>query len=200
MKYEECKVGTRVKFEGVIVERRHYDRIVKVLTDSGEESYVIPSVLQPAEPNPKYDPSRPYRRGDLVRIVGFGGRLFGYASNPVLANGHKIGDVVRIEGDEDSNYDVKLPNGYLYDSTYPYIHVACVELVEAVDDQKEYIVKDGYDFVCVLRRKDKEVVATFHSNLEKGMPYEEAHALAEKLCAELNEREDNNKKAGVSGN
>lgn len=98
---------------------------------------------------------RKYKKGDTVRVTGCQGRLFSVCGTAELNNGVELGvECVLVEG-EDSEYDVKLPSGILDDAEV-YISVACIELVQAVEDKKkEAILKhiDGGKH-CQLYRVD----------------------------------------------
>lgn len=187
MKFEDCKIGTRVKLEGEITNGSNDERSVLIKDDSGIWGYVDPRLLSLA--GAKHAPKRRRRKGDLMRIVGFGGRLFGKGIKKTLANGYKFGDVVRLVDDEDTGGDVRVPNEVLKWGNR--LCVACLELVEAVEDQKEYIVDIDDEFVYVRsRRRDREIVATirYSSGL---MTRENAIAGAKQLCVSLNGGEEN---------
>ena len=77
---------------------------------------------------------REYRAGDTISVTGFQGRLFRGCSGRKLAPGVPIGVECVLESDEESDFTVRLPKGILQDS-YRYISVACIELVQAVEDK-----------------------------------------------------------------
>ena len=79
---------------------------------------------------------RKYKKGDTVRVTGCQGRLFSSSGEIKLAEGVSLGVECVLNGDEDDDFDVKLPEGILvYDKEY--ISVACIELVEAVEDKQK---------------------------------------------------------------
>ena len=77
---------------------------------------------------------REYRAGDTISVTGCQGRLFRGCSGRKLAPGVPLGVECVLESDEDSDFTVRLPKGILQDS-YRYISVACIELVQAVEDK-----------------------------------------------------------------
>lgn len=83
---------------------------------------------------------REYQAGDTIRVTGCQGRMFAAHGNRKLNNGVKLGVECVLVGGEDEEHDVKLPRGILYDGDV-YISVACIELVQAVEDKpKEAIL------------------------------------------------------------
>lgn len=77
---------------------------------------------------------RDYRKGDTVRVTGCQGRLFSGVGRKELAHGVEFGVECVLVGDEDDDHNVKLPRGILADDDV-YISVACIELVQAVEDK-----------------------------------------------------------------
>lgn len=74
MQRNECKPGTEVIIRGTIRKDDGGDFFpikVTIHHDDGRKEDVCfePSALEAAQP--KYDPARKYRKGDLVRITGF---------------------------------------------------------------------------------------------------------------------------------
>lgn len=148
MQRSECKPGTEVIIRGTIKrdDGTDYSPIeVNVRRDNGEmrgPSFFDPSQLEPAQP--KYDPARKYRKGDLVRITGFHGRLFGCGNNRELSSNNAIGSQVTLLDDENKGGDVPLSNGVLLYGLN-FLSVACIELVkpvEEIEEEQPYKVKE----------------------------------------------------------
>lgn len=59
----------------------------------------------------KYDPNRKYKKGDLVRITGYRGRLFGCGNKREINDEYKLGVEVVLQEDEDYSGDVVIPEG-----------------------------------------------------------------------------------------
>lgn len=83
---------------------------------------------------------REYQAGDTIRVTDCQGRLFAAHGNRKLNNGVKLGVECVLVGGEDEEHDVKLPSGILYDGDV-YISVACIELVQAVEDKPTYAIE-----------------------------------------------------------
>ena len=136
MQRNECKPGTEVIIRGTIKEDDGTDfNSIKITIrrDDGktEDGFFDPSALEPAQA--KYDPARKYRKGDLVRITGFHGRLFGCGGERKLSKGNKIGTQIALHEDETPGGDVSLPDGFLLNRNN-YLSVACIELVKPVEE------------------------------------------------------------------
>lgn len=89
---------------------------------------------------------REYQEGDTIRVTGCQGRLFGACGARKLKNGVKLGvECVLVRG-EDDEHDVVLPAGILADGDV-YLSVACIELVQAVEDKIAVVkhIDDGPD-------------------------------------------------------
>lgn len=115
MQRNECKPGTEVIIRGTIVEDDGTDFApIKITThrDDGktEDDFFEPSALETAQL--KYDPARKYRKGDLVRITGFHGRLFGCGLKRELSPNNAVGDQVVLSSNEDAGGDACLPDGF----------------------------------------------------------------------------------------
>lgn len=84
---------------------------------------------------------REYQAGDTIRVTGCQGRLFCCCGPRTLNKGVEFGvECVLVKG-EDYECDVQLPDGILSNNDN-YISVACIELVQAVEDKpKEAILK-----------------------------------------------------------
>lgn len=128
------------------------------------------------EKEPKLNPERKYRMGDLVRIVGFNGRLFGNGSFKQLAYKEKIRACVELLSDEDKAGDVQIPDGILADS-HIYISIACIELVKPVEEIKPdniCFVKENKENKCFEVHNNSGVLASFYYGPEIGLTKEEA--------------------------
>ncbi|WP_290564888.1 hypothetical protein [Akkermansia sp.] len=178
MDIKKCKVGTRVQFNGTIIPGVNDIVSVYVRSDDGEEHYINTRLIKPATPH--YDLKRKYRKGDLVRITGFHGRLFGNGDARELGENNKIGTQVTLFRDEDEAGDVCLPDGVLlYGNNW--LSVACVELVKPIEEtEKEdpYLVDAG-----AAERRNGGIVVVF-SYEKHGR--DNANRMAQKVCDELN--------------
>ena len=148
MQRNECKPGTEVIIRGTISEDDGMDFNpikITIRRDDGktEDGFFDPSALEPAQA--KYDPARKYRKGDLVRITGFHGRLFGCGGNRELSANNAIGDQVALCGDEVPGGDVSLPDGFLLNKN-SYLSVACIELVKPIEEieaEQPYYIEEA---------------------------------------------------------
>lgn len=178
MDIKKCKVGTRVQFKGTIIDGLNDIVSVHVRSDDGEEHYINTDLISPA--TPQYDPTRKFRKGDLVRITGFHGRLFGNGGARELGKNNKIGTQVTLFRDEDEAGNVCLPDGVLsYGNNW--LSVACVELVKPIEEtEKEdpYLVDAG-----AVERRNGGIVVVF-SYEKHGR--DNANRMAQKVCDELN--------------
>lgn len=77
---------------------------------------------------------REYKEGDTVRVTGCQGRLFCNYSSRRLNSGVSLGVECVLVGGEDPYHVVRLPRGILADDN-TYLSVACIELVQAVEDK-----------------------------------------------------------------
>lgn len=195
MQRSECKPGTEVIIRGTVKrdDGTDYDPIeVNVRRDNGEmggPDFFDPSQLEPAQP--KYDLARKYRNGDLVRITGFHGRLFGMGNERELA-GKKILGVVTICSDEELGGDVGLPDGILLHG-FNYLSVACIELVKPVEEieaERPYKVEDVGSCFQVRKGGNYIYEVFWESNTCPKSPYSkgEAREKAKELCDELNRK------------
>lgn len=141
----------------------------------------------------KYDPARKYRKGDLVRITGFHGRLFGCGGNRELSKGSKIGTQIVLHEDEIPGGDVSLPDGLLLNKNN-YLSVACIELVKPIEEieaEQPYYVEEEDDSFGVWFKKDSEIVLRMHCvsfGDGREVTREEALEKALELCDELNRK------------
>lgn len=195
MQRNECKPGTEVIIRGTIKEDDGTDfnsiRIT-IRRDDGktEDGFFDPSALEPAQP--KYDPARKYRKGDLVRITGFHGRLFGCGGEGKLSKGNKIGTQIALHEDEIPGGDVSLPDGFLLNRNN-YLSVACIELVKPIEEieaEQPYEVKEMTYSFRVTRGDYYMHTIWWNSDACLTSPYNKEEALekAQELCDELNRK------------
>lgn len=196
MQRNECKPGTEVIIRGTIKEDDGTDfNSIKITIrrDDGktEDGFFDPSALELAQA--KYDPARKYRKGDLVRITGFHGRLFGCGGERKLSKGNKIGTQIALHEDEIPGGDVSLPDGFLLNKNN-YLSVACIELVKPIEEieaEHPYYVEEEDDSFGVWFKKDSEIVLRMHCvsfGDGREVTREEALEKALELCDELNRK------------
>lgn len=98
MKQEECQIGTAVYLSGNIVNIKGRFRPIQVQTPTGTIWTEATDLLKQDDVIPKYDPRRPYRKGDIVkaRLHGRGflwakdGELFTVAEDEYPGRSHII--------------------------------------------------------------------------------------------------------------
>lgn len=196
MQRNECKPGTEVIIRGTISEDDGTDfNSIKITIrrDDGktEDGFFDPSALEPAQA--KYDPARKYRKGDLVRITGFHGRLFGCGGNRELSANNAIGDQVALCGDEVPGGDVSLPDGFLLNKN-SYLSVACIELVKPIEEieaEQPYYIEEADASFDVWFKKGSEIILRMHCvsfGDGREVTREEALEKALELCDELNRK------------
>lgn len=194
MQRNECKPGTEVIIRGKIKEDDGTDLhpiIVDIHGSKREEIRRLdPSQLEPART--KYDPARKYRKGDLVRITGFHGRLFGCGGNRELSANNAIGGQVALCGDEIPGGDVSLPDGFLLNKNN-YLSVACIELVKPIEEieaEQPYRVEEMNWSFRVARDIYYMHTIWWKSDACLTSPYNKEEALrkAQELCDELNRK------------
>ena len=128
---------------------------------------------------------REYRAGDTIRVTGCQGRLFGACGARKLKNGVELGvECVLVEG-EDAEHDVKLPRGILADDNI-YLSVACIELVQAVEDKTAVVehIDVGPDnrLFSVSDPESQQAIAQIWHDTDR-LPEEVAKAFAESIKA-----------------
>jgi hypothetical protein len=139
----------------------------------------------------KYDPNRKYKKGDIVRITGYRGRLFGYGDKRELEESCKLGIEVVLDEDEDYGGDVVVPAGILKGNNV-LLSCSCIELVKPVEE----IGKNTYEVFdtgkCFqIRDRDCCIYAIYWETYScPRSPYnrEEALSKANELCDELNNK------------
>lgn len=195
MQRNECKPGTEVIIRGTIKEDDGTTKdpiLVKIHDNRGsyESLFFEPSFLEPAQA--KYDPARKYRKGDLVRITGFHGRLFGGGDSRVLDENNAIGIQVTLCKDENLVGDVSLPDGIL-SHHFTYLSVACIELVKPIEEieaEQPYRVEEMTFNFRVARDVYYMHTIWWNSDDCPTSPYNKEEALrkAQELCDELNRK------------
>lgn len=196
MQRNECKPGTEVIIRGTIKEDDGTTKdpiLVKIHDNRGSYGSLFfePSFLEPAQA--KYDPARKYRKGDLVRITGFHGRLFGCGGNRELSANNAIGDQVALCGDEVPGGDVSLPDGFLLNKN-SYLSVACIELVKPIEEieaEQPYYIEEADASFDVWFKKGSEIILRMHCvsfGDGREVTREEALEKALELCDELNRK------------
>lgn len=196
MQRNECKPGTEVIIRGTIKEDDGTTKdpiLIKIHDNRGsyESLFFEPSFLEPAQA--KYDPARKYRKGDLVRITGFHGRLFGCGGNRELSANNAIGDQVALCGDEVPGGDVSLPDGFLLNKN-SYLSVACIELVKPIEEieaEQPYYIEEADASFDVWFKKGSEIILRMHCvsfGDGREVTREEALEKALELCDELNRK------------
>lgn len=196
MQRNECKPGTEVIIRGTIKEDDGTDfNSIKITIrrDDGktEDGFFDPSALERAQP--KYDPARKYRKGDLVRITGFHGRLFGCGGNRELSANNAIGGQVALCGDEIPGGDISLPDGFLLNNN-SYLSVACIELVKPIEEieaEQPYYIEEADASFDVWFKKGSEIILRMHCvsfGDGREVTREEALEKALELCDELNRK------------
>lgn len=195
MQRNECKPGTEVIIRGKIKEDDETDLqpvLVGIHHDEGktEDVFFEPSALEPA--HAKYDPARKYRKGDLVRITGFHGRLFGCGGERKLSKGNKIGTQIALHEDEIPGGDVSLPDGFLLNRNN-YLSVACIELVKPIEEieaEQPYRVEEMNWSFRITRGGYCMHTIWWNSEACLTSPYNKEEALrkAQELCDELNRK------------
>ena len=195
MQRNECKPGTEVIIRGTIKEDDGTDfNSIKITIrrDDGktEDGFFDPSALEPAQA--KYDPARKYRKGDLVRITGFHGRLFGCGGERKLSKGNKIGTQIALHEDETPGGDVSLPDDFLLNRNH-YLSVACIELVKPIEEieaEQPYRVEEMAFNFRVARDIYYMHTIWWKSGACPTSPYNKEESLrkAQELCDELNRK------------
>lgn len=140
----------------------------------------------------KYDPNRKYKKGDIVRITGYRGRLFGYGDKRELEENRKLGIEVALGEDEDYGGDVVVPAGILKGNNV-LLSCSCIELVKPVEEMRKKYTYNVFDEgICFQIRANKSVVYEIYwkTGVYPGSPYSKEEALnkANELCDELNNK------------
>lgn len=192
MQRNECKPGTEVIIRGVIVKDEGIEPLpIRVRWKDGSSFIFNPEHLEPALPKTKYDPARKYRKGDLVRITGYHGRLFGMGDARELGENNEIGTQVKLSEDEYDGGCVALPAGVL-SNCRKFLSVACIELVKPIEEievEHPYYVEEKDDSFGVWFKKGSEIVLRMHCvsfGDGREVTREEALEKALELCDELN--------------
>ena len=135
---------------------------------------------------------REYKKGDTVRVTGCQGRLFSSTGGRKLAEGVSLGVKCVLNGGEDDDFDVELPKGILLDDK-EYINVACIELVEAVEDKQKGAILEHIDggkhcqLYKVNTHDDEYMIAQiWYDHLPKDVAEKFAHAIKAAYDAIIN--------------
>lgn len=135
---------------------------------------------------------RKYKEGDTVRVTGFQGRLFGSTGEKKLAEGVSLGVECVLKRGEDEDFDVRLPDGILADGS-EFISVACIELVEAVEDKQkgailEHIDRGKHCQLYKVNTPDDEymIAQIWYEHLPKDVAEKFAHAIKAAYDAIIN--------------
>lgn len=137
---------------------------------------------------------RPFKKGDLVKIVNHQGRPPKSASRPRVISGRWKDTIYEVTEDEDEyNYTVKIREyntEYTNDVTWHELfHFSFLQLITRVDKRVPYEVIDSPNTYNIVdhRRNGGGCIITLHK-LEPTNTRE----LADKLCADLNKTAGNN--------
>jgi hypothetical protein len=133
------------------------------------------------ETSPKYDPNRPFRKGDKVRAVEYKGRKG--TDCPDFT-----GKIYTVSQEEKSNKLLKLTDGFF---VY-YIDPAYVKLVTPIEElepysvslRQELTVDDTYPYCAVIDHDGNEVARFYCEQYEEGKARAAAEAERDRLNAE----------------
>lgn len=137
--------------------------------------------------NLKYDPNRPFRKGDKVQVVKRNGRCYGGFGEFLL------GEFCIVENNEEKNKDICITRkGFLFQ-----INSAYLELITPVEEHTPYYIEEkDIEYQVRMRKSGMDcLIATF--KFENGDEYpeqyghmlpsmEQAKAAAEAECEHLN--------------
>ena len=131
---------------------------------------------------------RPFKKGDLVKIVDHKGRPPKSASRPLVISGRWKDTVYEVTEDEDEytctvklrEYNTENTNNVAWNETF---HFCFLKLITRVDKRVPYEVIDSPNTYNIVdhRRKGNGCIITLHK-VEPGNTKE----LADKLCTDLN--------------
>lgn len=135
---------------------------------------------------------REYKEGDTIRVTGCQGRLFSSRGKRRLNDGVKLGVECVLVGSEDNDSDVRLPDGILANDA-EFISVACIELVEAVEDKKKEAIVKHVDWgkhaqLYTVNTPDDEyaIAKIWYDHLPKELAEKFAHAIKAAYDAIIN--------------
>lgn len=144
-----------------------YDEVVREDSFTHPENIILPSELQPT---PKYDPCRPLKKGDKVKLRE---EVQGRKTSRFVT-GLSLGKIYTVETDEfNHTVDIVGDEGL---GRYSFVHL---ELVTPVEEP--YIIEEYAIFYAV--EKDGAQYSIFF----KGSYHAKAKEAAEAECARLNE-------------
>ena len=109
--------------------------------------------IKNTEPAPKYDPSRKFRKGDIVRHVPHNGRE---CPAMPLDEYYRVKTLTVVE-DEDANHNVFVET---QDGRNKYIRFCFLELVTPVEEIEPYSVSEA-TVQYLVKKDNKKVVAQF---------------------------------------
>lgn len=126
---------------------------------------------------------REYKEGDTVRVTGCQGRLFSSCGKTRLNDGVELGVECVLVRSEDGDSDVTLPDDILADG-HTFISVACIELVEAVEDKQKGAILGHIDWgehsqLYTVNTPDNEyaIAKIWYDHLPKDVAEKFAHAI-----------------------
>lgn len=151
----------------VILEKKITHGTFKVKTD--KDSYVTASTIRLSLPpeKPKYEPCRPFKKGDRAQVVERNGRPL--TCFPV--GRIKVGDIVTVAENETGDVFIKVLTEDGHEMMAPWF---MLELVTPVEEQKPYKLIDSPNTYNIVR--DGAMVMTIH---KKSYPNAKAAAEAE---------------------
>lgn len=143
------------------------DDVVKAEEYTLSENVILPSELQPT---PKYDPCRPLKKGDKVKLRE---EVQGRKTSRFVT-GLSLGKIYTVETDE-FNHTVDIV-GEMGLGRYSFVHL---ELVTPVEELEPYRVEESTDYFSV--DKGEEELCTYWK-----YTHPNAKEAAEAECARLN--------------
>lgn len=131
--------------------------------------------IHPTTEQPKYDPCRPFRKGDRVRVVERNGRKT--PSSLVIEDLYE--KTLTVIESEDSDDDVLVATS----KGSKYIKFYFLELVTPVEELEPYFIEETeYEYcVTIMVGERKDTPATYHKRM-----HPHAKEAAEAECARLN--------------
>lgn len=150
-------------------------------------SHLLPfNKLYPVPEQPKYDPCRKFKEGDIVDYRRVYGRDYDTVPDP---GDYKLARVISSENAEDGMVGVEFIAAYGGEDVYFYVPWFHLELVTPVEELETYsIVVQPEGYHCVRIMKEKRIHSSFPFGEEECVcrTLEEAKAAAETECKRLN--------------
>lgn len=158
---EEIKVGDKINIEALVIRKLHSEeQLITCELPTGLQFHIWQrdfEALSPAngtknaDPAPKYDPNRLFRRGDKVRVITRDGRTpvacpSSVGAVCVVLENEKKGKLITLRDEE----DCRLWAEFFY-----------LELITPVEELEPYTCGRGVD-ECILY-KNKELFAEFEN-------------------------------------